>query len=171
MARRGLGPDEFTAAFARDGRSLWVLAAAWVGRGEAADLVQETARIAWERRDRFEPGSDLLAWLAQIARHLGANWRRRRRPAPVSEMPERAAPEPGPPTLGFDADGLGLSDEIAAGLAGLSEVARACLLLHVVMDLSFAEISTMLNIPENTAASHARRARVALREALAVEAR
>jgi DNA-directed RNA polymerase specialized sigma24 family protein len=35
-----------------------------------------------------------------------------------------------------------------------------------VIDLSFAEIATMVEIPETTAMSHARRARVALREAL-----
>jgi DNA-directed RNA polymerase specialized sigma24 family protein len=39
-------------------------------------------------------------------------------------------------------------------------------LLHVVIGLPFAEIATMLDIPENTAMSHARRARLALRETL-----
>jgi len=169
MARPTLRPDEFTEAFAQDGRTLWVLAAAWVGRTEASDLVQETARVGWERRDQFAPGSDVRAWLAQIARHVGANWRRRRHPIAVGPeaLPEVAAPKPVLALATFDADGLGLPDELAAGIAGLSEVARACLLLHVVMEHSFAEIATMLDIPENTAASHARRARMALRETLA----
>src|SRR5262245_7562584 len=163
-----LGPDEFTDAFARHGPTLWMLAAAWVGRGEAADLVQETARVAWQRREQFVRGSDLRAWLSQIARHLGANWRRRKRPEPCAheQLPEpHSAAEPRA-TWPFDADRSGLSDELARPLADLPEVARACLLLHVVIGHSFTEIATLLETPENTAASHARRARLALRAAL-----
>lgn len=159
-----LGADAFADAFARHGRALWVLAAAWVGRSEASDLVQETARIAWQRRAQFAPGSDVAAWLAQIVRHTGANWRRKQRPLARDphELPEPFARAEC--AVALDADGL--SDEIAAALRGLPEVARACLLLHVVADLPFATIATMLEIPENTAMSHARRARVALRAAL-----
>ncbi|MCR9245029.1 MAG: RNA polymerase sigma factor [bacterium] len=174
MAPETLGPDEFTTAIARHGRSLWVLGAAWVGRDDAADLVQETARVAWQRRTDFTPGSDVRAWLSQIARHVGANWRRRRGPVLVadvdSECESPVAPVAQSPDVRFDADGLGLSDELANGLAALSASARACLLLHVVMDHSFGEIASMLDIPENTAASHARRARIALRAALSSSA-
>jgi RNA polymerase sigma-70 factor (ECF subfamily) len=164
-----LGADEFTEAFARHGRTLWVLAAAWVGRGDAADLVQETARIGWQRREQFVAGSDLRAWLSQIARHLGANWRRQKRPEPRApeQLPEPHAVHERAATWPFDADRNGLSDELARALAELPEVARACLLLHVVNGHSFAEIATLLDIPENTASSHARRARLALRGALA----
>jgi RNA polymerase sigma-70 factor (ECF subfamily) len=161
--------DEFSDAFARHGRTLWTLATAWVGRGEASDLVQETARVAWQRREQFVLGSDLRAWLSQIARHLGANWRRRRLPEPRAHehLPEvHGAPEVRA-TWPFDADRNGLSDELARALADLPEVARACLLLHVVNGHSFTEIGTLLDIPENTASSHARRARLALRRALA----
>ena len=164
-----LGADEFAEAFARHGPTLWILAAAWVGRGEAADLVQETARVAWQRRDQFVRGSDLRAWLSQIARHLGANWRRQKRPEPCTheQLPEpHGVPEPRA-TWPFDADRNGLADDLARALADLPEAARACLLLHVVMGHSFTEIATLLDIPENTAASHARRARLALRTALA----
>ncbi len=164
-----LGADEFVHAFTQHGRTLWVLAAAWVGRTEAADLVQETACLAWQRREQFAPGSDLRAWLSQIARHLGANWRRRR--LPEARAPEQLPELPAAPniaaTLPFDADRHGLGDELAGALAALPEPARACLLLHVVVGHSFAEIATLLDIPENTAASHARRARLAVRAALA----
>jgi RNA polymerase sigma-70 factor (ECF subfamily) len=164
-----LGSDEFVQAFARDGRSLWVLAAAWVGRENAQDLVQETARVAWERRAQFAPGSDLRAWLAQIARHLGANWRRRRAPEPraPADLPEIVAAPSGAMPWPFDADRAGLSDGLARALAGLSETQRACLLLQVVMEHTAAEVAAMLQIPENTVASHVRRARLALRDALA----
>ncbi|MEO6597194.1 MAG: sigma-70 family RNA polymerase sigma factor [Planctomycetota bacterium] len=168
-----LGADEFVEAFTQHGRTLWVLAAAWVGRNDAQDLVQEVARVAWQRRDQFAVGSDLRAWLSQIARHIGANWRRRLRPelrAPA-DLPDAAAPAPAPaPAIvpwPFDVDRHGLSDELVRALGTLPEPARASLLLHVVADHSFAEIGKLLELPENTVSSHARRARLALRAALA----
>lgn len=168
MPGTALATDDFVHAFTQHGRTLWVIASAWAGRDEAADLVQEAARVAWERRSQFEPGTDARAWLAQIVRHLGANWRRRRRPelrAP-EELDVGKATLPFVPLWPFDADRHGLSDELAQALAALPEVSRACLLLQVVMGHSFAEIAEMLELPENTASSHARRARLALRAAL-----
>jgi RNA polymerase sigma-70 factor (ECF subfamily) len=168
MPGASLAADEFVEAFAQHGRSLWVIASAWAGRHEAADLVQEAARVAWERRAQYAPGTDARAWLAQIVRNLGANWRRRRRPElrAVEDLDGSKAPSPLVPLWPFDADRHGLSDELAQALAALPEVARACLLLQVVVGHSFAEIGEMLEIPENTASSHARRARLALRAAL-----
>ncbi len=59
-----------------------------------------------------------------------------------------------------------LPDELARALAALPEAVRACLLLHVVADLTFPEIAAMLELNENTATSHVRRARLQLRAAL-----
>lgn len=163
-----LDTEAFTRAFARSGRSLWVIASAWVGRAEAEDLVQEVARVAWERRAQFCAEDDPGPWFATIARQLGSNWRRRRRPeARANEaLPESVAAVIDDADWPFDADRAGLSDELATALARLPEVARASLLLHVVLGHGFAEIGRMLGTNENTAASHARRARLALREAL-----
>lgn len=174
MPGPSLPADEFVQAFAQHGRTLWVIASAWVGRTDAPDLVQEAARVAWERREQFTPGTDLRAWMAQIVRHVGANWRRRLRPELRSpELLDVVAAKAVKSSLGslwpFDADRHGLSDELARALSSLPETARACLLLQVVMDHSFAEIAAMLDIPENTASSHARRARLAVRAALEPE--
>lgn len=167
MADAALGADEFTAVFAQRGRALWLVAAAWVGRTDAQDLVQEAARIAWQKRATFAVGSDLAAWLAQIVRHTGANWRRKRRPVADGDLPEPQARAEGAPVLAFDADRWHLPDELARALRALPETARAALLLHVVAELPFAVIATMLDVPENTATSLARRARLTLRAALA----
>lgn len=169
MARVSLGADEFAQAFADHGRALWMLAVAWVGRGEAQDLVQEIARVAWQRRAAFTVGTDVRAWLSQIARHLGANWRRRRVPTLADDFGERLAATEPPTAWPFDADRCGLGDELARALADLPETARACLLLHVILGHTFAEIATMLDIPDNTVASHVRRARATLRTTLAPE--
>ena len=170
MSSDPLGETEFVEAFARNGRALWLLAAAWVGRGDANDLVQETARIAWQRRGRFTRGTDVVAWLAQIVRHTGANWRRKPRPVAgdgVAEPVARTDVRDGSP---LDVERCELPDELARPLAALGEISRACLLLHVVGELPFAAIAMMLDIPENTAMSHARRARLELRAALAPDA-
>ena len=164
-----LGPDEFAEAFARNGRALWVIASAWVGRGEADDLVQEAARVAWQKRAQFSLGENAAPWLATITRQLGANWRRQRRPelcAPDA-LPESVKASIATAEWPFDVDRAGLSDDMAGALAQLPEVARACLLLNVVLGLTFSEVATMLDVPENTAMSHARRARLVMREALA----
>lgn len=166
MTDPGLSASEFTTAFARHGRTLWVLAAAWVGRENAMDLVQETATVAWQRRDRFTPGTDLRAWLSQIARHLGANERRRKRPhvLPHDELDATPARAAAPAT---ELSELDCDDELLHGLRQLPAEQRASLLLHVVSGHTFAEIGAMLDIPENTAASHARRARLSLAGQLA----
>lgn len=169
MPQSRLGADEFEHAFAQHGRALWVLGAAWVGRDEAQDLVQEAARVAWQCRADFVSGTDVRAWLSQIARHVGANWRRRRVPVVADDLAAHAANGGAPVPWPFDVDRCGLSDELARALAGLSEVARACLLLHVILDHTFAEIATMLDIPDNTVASHVRRARATLRTMLSPE--
>jgi RNA polymerase sigma-70 factor (ECF subfamily) len=160
-----LDADEFTAAFAAHGSCLWLIAAAWVGRADADDLVQEAAVVGWQRRRSFAAGSDARAWLAQIVRHLGANWRRRRRPEPRAheQLPETAAPVH-TPQWPVDLDHL--PDELARALQTLPEVSRACLLLHSVLELPFTEIASALQINENTAMSHTHRARQTLRAAL-----
>jgi RNA polymerase sigma factor (sigma-70 family) len=105
--------------------------------------------------------------LSQIARHVGANWRRRHRLRVVEDAGEPTAAPEAPPPWPLDADRHGLSEEVARALASLPEAARACLLLHVITEHTFAEIGEMLDLPPNTVASHVRRARFALREALA----
>lgn len=172
MSDASLDADDFVAAFTRHGPVLWLLAAAWVGRADAQDLVQEAARIAWQRREAFTTGTDFAAWLAQIVRHTGANWRRKRRAENVDPavLPEPVARDTAPDRPGLGVVDLDqLPDDVAAALQSLPESARAALLLHVVGGLTFQEIATMLEIPANTAMSQARRARLALRAALGLE--
>ena len=51
-------------------------------------------------------------------------------------------------------------------LAALAETARAALLLRTVLELDYATIARLLDIPEGTAMSHVHRSREALRRAL-----
>lgn len=167
MTTARLDAEEFTEAFARHGTVLWLVAAAWVGRADAQDLVQETARVGWQRRAQFVPGTDVRRWLLQIVRYLGANWRRRPRAESWGDdRPEPAAPANAAAVWPLSPE-WHLSDEVAQALTTLPEIARECLLLHVVAEHTFAEVAAMLAVPANTVASHVRRARLQLQQALA----
>jgi RNA polymerase sigma-70 factor (ECF subfamily) len=81
-----------------------------------------------------------------------------------------AASEPWPvvsPSGQIAPDQASFDDKLAAALQELSDEARSCLLLRIVEQLSYAEISALLNIPEGTAMSHVHRSKAALRKRLA----
>jgi len=39
------------------------------GSPDVADVLQETNAVLWQKRDRFEPGTNFLAWAFRIARY------------------------------------------------------------------------------------------------------
>ena len=76
---------------------------------------------------------------------------------PLSVAP--GGPWPGGAEEQFD-------DQLLHALNQVSEVARCCLLLRVVEQLPYAEISELMEIPEGTAMSHVHRAKANLRKQL-----
>ncbi len=64
------------------------------------------------------------------------------------------------------ADQTSFDDEVLAALDNLEATARACLLLRVVLDMPYAEISRILDLPAGTAMSHVHRARRVLSDHL-----
>jgi len=73
---------------------------------------------------------------------------------------------------GFDAlDALlenqgDFDDEVLSALHEISDVARMCLLLRVVQQLSYEDIAQTIQIPAGTAMSHVHRAKRSIRERL-----
>ena len=57
-------------------------------------------------------------------------------------------------------------DEVPRALNAMSDIARCCLLLQVVQNLSYAEISELMQIPPGTAMSHVHRGKTMLSERL-----
>jgi RNA polymerase sigma-70 factor (ECF subfamily) len=175
---RPLDPEEFAEAFGAASRSLWTLAAGWLGDpAEAEDAVQEAALLAYQRRGQFERGTNFAAWLATFVRNVVQNTgRKRSRRATTPVDPGQLAPLEDlrgvRVDLPIDARGRLLDDvadfddRLLAALRELAPVARACLLLRVVLEHSYAEIAEILGVPEGTAMSHVHRARAALRERL-----
>jgi RNA polymerase sigma-70 factor (ECF subfamily) len=174
---------EFAAQFQASFRTLWLIAAGVVGDTSlAADAVQEAGIIALGKLDRFQPGSDFSAWVGQIVRNVARNRARKERrrrtasidPAVIDQIPSRqdTAGEPWDAGRHHGLDATGgdereLGGQIMQMLSGVSDVARACLLLRTLESMEYARIAQLLEIPEGTAMSHVHRTRRFLRKRLA----
>lgn len=171
-----------SAAFARQfcavHKRLWLLATGLVGdRTQADDIVQEATLIAWCKLTEFQPGTNFAAWLAEIVRRCAMNHLRKQRtrntlPTDPNSM-DQLGVSPAvaqPPTIESGGDlseyQSHFDDEILHALGTLSPEARCCLLLRVVHQLSYAEISEFLQLPEGTAMSHVHRTKSAMRQQL-----
>lgn len=177
-----LSADEFARRFRDSWRVLWCIAAGELGERSAADdVVQQAALIALERLDDFDPSTNFLAWMAQIVRYTAKNeaQKGRRRRTSAADPAVIDASRAGTDTvndqrhampitrLGSLIEGQSVFDDhVLAALRSLDVVARSCLLLRVVLDSPYKEISLVLGIPQGTAMSHVDRARRALREHL-----
>jgi RNA polymerase sigma-70 factor (ECF subfamily) len=144
---------------------------------DAEDLVQETYLKAFRAAGRFEPGTNLRAWMFTILHNTERNRARDRGRDTVgvdSEVVERAA-ETGP----FGAGSSGapetpetlllretLAPELQAAVDGLPEVFRQAVWLRDVEEFSYAEIAEMLTVPVGTVMSRISRGRRALYERL-----
>jgi RNA polymerase sigma-70 factor (ECF subfamily) len=142
-------------------------------RDEAEDLVQETFLKAYRAFNGFERGTNCRAWLFRIMANSNINHFRRRllkkdrvRYDDVQffvSAPEEAE------TSGEDMEELGelVDGEVKAALERLPEYFRRPLLLSAVEDLSYKEISKVLNCPIGTVMSRIHRGRQMLRADLA----
>ena len=178
---RYLTRAQFTERFQESWRTLWCVGAAILGsRNEVDDVLQESALIALEKLDDFDPQTSFKAWMSQIVRYTALNTARRRVKQnaiasihdykiehPVGKNYSNADDEVIDCT-NSEMSGLkdSFDDQLLAALQSLDDVPRACILLRTVGDMSYREISQVLEIPEGTAMSHVHRARKALRERL-----
>jgi RNA polymerase sigma-70 factor, ECF subfamily len=174
-------PVDFAAQFEASFRTLWLVAVGITGdRAGAEDVVQEAALLALGKLDKFEPGTNFRAWMAQMVRYVALNHARKRqkhRAAALGpELEETGALASSMAaenalrlsTRGeLPADQAIFDDQVIRALNSVSDVARACLLLRTIEQMEYSEISKVLGIPEGTAMSHVHRARQHLRERLA----
>jgi RNA polymerase sigma-70 factor, ECF subfamily len=131
----------------------------------AEDVVQETYLQAWKSFHRFEPGTNIRAWLHKIMFHvIHHHWRKNSRLVTVAEEDEfifdQLTYEPPVPQELRDQD-------LLAALARVPENYRAVILLADVQEFAYKEIAAMLNIPIGTVMSRLSRARKMLRQELA----
>ncbi|MEA1830857.1 sigma-70 family RNA polymerase sigma factor [Methylobacterium durans] len=121
----------------------------------ADDLVQDTVMRAWRSRERFEPGTNLGAWLFTIMRNaFYSEHRRQAREVADSEGDLAARVATVPSQTGH----LDLQDARAA-LDRLPAPMREALVLVTIEDLTYEEAAVVMNCRVGTVKSRVWRAR------------
>ncbi|HEX2646980.1 MAG TPA: sigma-70 family RNA polymerase sigma factor [Candidatus Dormibacteraeota bacterium] len=123
----------------------------------AEDLAQETIARALAAQWRFEPGTNLKAWLFRILRNIHLN-NVRDHPALVS-IEELAAEQEHPDTV--EAQVIERADlrHLADAYRTLPPTFALPLYLTAVEELSYAEAASILDVPVGTVMSRIYRAR------------
>ena len=122
----------------------------------AEDLLHDTFVRALQHRERLQTSVSPRAYLFGIARHVGTDALRGRRP--TEELGEVPAAPP--------AENDERLDTMRAAIAGLPDVQRETLLLRLQQELSYEEIAEVLDIPIGTVRSRLHLAVQRLHEAL-----
>jgi RNA polymerase sigma-70 factor (ECF subfamily) len=140
-------------------------ARALTGSREAADdLTQDTLERAWVKRELWQAGTDLRAWLFAVMHGVFVNGLRRSRPTDSLDA--------------LDFDGHERRDDAASAetaiavrdlrkaLASLPDEQRQVVLLVGLEQLSYAETAEVLGVPTGTVMSRLARGRERLRQLL-----
>lgn len=147
---------------------------------DAGDLLQETILRAYRFFHQFETGTNCRAWMLTILFNNFRNGYRkssREQPAASTEDFERKLEtqsmrsDPAGSNPESMLSGRGMEGEVETALASLPEEFREAILLVDVEELSYQEVSGVLNIPIGTVKSRVSRGRAILRESLAAFAR
>ncbi len=125
---------------------------------DADDLVQDTLIKAWSNRDKFEPGTNLRAWLFTILRNTYYTQIIRRRREVRDETGEYANNMRTPPTQDWSIAMRALQ----AGLAQLPDEHREALILVGAAGLSYEEAAEICGCALGTIKSRVNRARARL---------
>ena len=160
-------------------RHLCCVAAGVLGSAEGAeDIVQQALMIAVEKNQNFESEGQFVGWLVGVVKHCALNDRRktiRRKTNPTDPtlLTEVTKARTSEMRIGVDAAGVELSpmqtsfdDQLVSALNQLQPEARSALLLRTVENLSYKEISELMEMKEGTAMSLVHRSRIKLRKIL-----
>jgi RNA polymerase sigma-70 factor (sigma-E family) len=137
-------------------------------RHDAEDLLQSTFVRAAGHGDRIAGMEAPAAYLRRVMVNERFSEGRRRSRRVRIVTPTLATPEPAVPA---GSDAVDRRDETWRWLATLTPQQRAVLVLRFYEDLPDADIAGLLDCPEATVRSHARRGLTALRERLTADER
>jgi RNA polymerase sigma-70 factor (ECF subfamily) len=147
---------------------------------DAGDLLQETVLRAYRFFHQFEAGTNCRAWMLTILFNNFRNGYRkasREQPAASSEDFERKLEteslrvDPAASNPEAMLSGRGMEGEVETALAALPAEFREAILLVDVEELSYQEVSGVLEIPIGTVKSRVSRGRAILRDSLTAFAR
>jgi RNA polymerase sigma-70 factor (ECF subfamily) len=132
-------------------------------RTEAEDLAQDVFLQAWKSFDKFEPGTNMRAWLHKILVFRASHFRRKlwRLPAFGNKEDETQDIPVNDPVPDHLSDRL-----VMEALAGVPPPFKETLVLADVREFSYQEIAGMLKIPVGTVMSRLSRGRKLLRAGL-----
>ncbi len=143
---------------------------------DANDLLQETVLRAYRFFHQFESGTNCRAWMLTILFNNFRNGYRkssREQPAASADEFERKVEgeslrtDPAGSNPEAMLSGQRMEGEVETALAGLPEEFREAIVLVDIEELSYQEVSGVLNIPIGTVKSRVSRGRAMLRETLA----
>ena len=147
---------------------------------DAGDLLQETVLRAYRFFHQFEAGTNCRAWMLTIRFNNFRNGYRkasREQPAASAEDFERKLEteslrvDPAASNPEAMLSGQGMEGEVETALAALPAEFREAILLVDVEELSYQEVSGVLEIPIGTVKSRVSRGRAILRDSLSAFAR
>ena len=131
-------------------------------REDAADITQAVFLKTFERLDQYNPEYKFFSWIYRITINESINHRQRtRKEIDIDgiEIETEFRPED-------TVDDNAVSAAIQAGLMGLQPDYRVVLVLRHFSELSYKEISEVLQVPEKTVKSRLFSARQLMRERL-----
>jgi RNA polymerase sigma-70 factor, ECF subfamily len=135
-----------------------------------AEVMQDTYLAIWRAAAAFAGagvGGSAVGWVWTIAaRRLVDALRRRAREARDAQLPSATMPARVVPAAEDEALQATVGDEVGEALRRLAPELRQVLQAMVLDGLSVRETAVLLGLPEGTVKTRARRARIALREAL-----
>ncbi|UCG96011.1 MAG: RNA polymerase sigma factor [Burkholderiales bacterium] len=140
-------------------------ARALTGSREAADdLTQDTLERAWAKRELWQAGTNLRAWLFAVMHSVFVNGTRRWRPIESLDALPGAAFER--PDHGASVETAIVVRELREALLGLPDEQRQVVLLVGLEEFSYAEAAEVLGVPIGTVMSRLSRGRERLRQLL-----
>jgi RNA polymerase sigma-70 factor (ECF subfamily) len=161
-------PACFSELFDRHARVIFRYLVRRVGP-EADDLLGEVFRVAFERRETYDPcRPDAAPWLYGIATRVVAKQRRgeaRRIRAMARFAAQRSSGEDMAERVAASTDASDDWSRVADAVAELPSAEWDTLLLYVWEELSYEQIAAALDIPVGTVRSRLNRARARLRDA------
>lgn len=167
QARRGDNAAR-TALVLRHGRRLFRLAAALLGGGDADvnDVVQETFLAAFDGGLKaFQGNASLATWLSGVLINRVRKLRRHRHSRPADPLHGVGRP----PAAGDQASRSPATQveqriDVATMLDSLPPEYREVIVLREWQQMSYAEMASVLGVPERTAETRLTRARRMLRQ-------